>query len=173
MAGEFFAADEEGIEGVGAVGAVFEKVLLRFGEFLASLVFTEAIAPSGDSSGLNGEEEVVVVLAVEEGHEPLLSCEGLVDEEVLLVVAHGVAEIDIVDLPSVALELVADDPMEVLVVDGVVRAEGGGVVVIDDGFVAVELVVTAEVVDEGWDFAVELGVEGLEDEEGSVVLFRS
>ena len=74
LAGEFFAADEEGVEGVGAVGAVFKQVLLRFGEFLASLVFAEAIAPSGDSSGLYGEEEVVVVLAVEEGHKPLLSC---------------------------------------------------------------------------------------------------
>jgi hypothetical protein len=33
--GELFAADVEGVESVGAGGAVFEEVFLGFGEFLA------------------------------------------------------------------------------------------------------------------------------------------
>ena len=64
--GELFAAYVEGVEGVGAVGAVFEEVFLGLGEFFAGLVFAEAEAATGDSGGLDGEDEVVVVLAVEE-----------------------------------------------------------------------------------------------------------
>ncbi len=39
MIREFFATDVEGIESVGAVGAVFEQVFLRFGEFFAGFIF--------------------------------------------------------------------------------------------------------------------------------------
>lgn len=35
---EFFAADVEGIEGVGAVGAVFEQVFFGLGELFAGLI---------------------------------------------------------------------------------------------------------------------------------------
>lgn len=55
--GEFLAADVEGVECVGAFGAVFEEVL-RFGEFLARLVLAEAVAPSAHSCRLDGKDKV-------------------------------------------------------------------------------------------------------------------
>ena len=70
---ELLAADVEGVEGIGAVGAVFEKVFLGFGLLLHALVLAEAVASSLHSCGLDGEDEVIVVLAVEVRHEALLA----------------------------------------------------------------------------------------------------
>ena len=49
VVGEFFAADVEGVEGIGAVGAVLEKVFFGFGELFAAFVFLETVAPTGYS----------------------------------------------------------------------------------------------------------------------------
>ena len=49
MEWEFLAADVEGIEGVGAVGAVFEQIFFALGELFAGLVLAEAVAPVGDT----------------------------------------------------------------------------------------------------------------------------
>ena len=54
---------------------------------------------------MNGEDKVVVILAVEERHKALLACKALVDEKVFLVVPHGIAEIDRLDSPPVAFKL--------------------------------------------------------------------
>ena len=91
---------------------------------------------------------------------------ALVYEQILFIVSHRISEVDIVDLPAMPLELVDYDPPEVLVVDGVVGTEGGGVVIEDDGLVAVVGVVSAEVVDERRNFALELREEGFDDFEG-------
>ena len=85
---EFLTADIKGVESVGAVGAVFEEVFFRFGEFLARLVLAEAVAPSAHSCRLDGKDEVGVVAAIEERHEALLASEDLIDEQILLVVPH-------------------------------------------------------------------------------------
>ena len=53
---------------------------------------------------------------------------------------------------AVALELMDNHPMEVLVVHGIVRAEGSGIVVVDDRLVRMWSVVGAEVGDERRDF---------------------
>ena len=58
--------------------------------------------------------------------------------------------------------------MEVLVVDGIVRAECGRIVIIDHGLVAMLRIVTAEVLDECRYLAVELDVEALDDIEATV-----
>ena len=79
------------------------------------------------------------------------------------MVLHRVSDIDILHPPAVSLELVDDDPSEVLFIDGVVRAEGGGVVVEDDRLVLMVLVVGTKVRYERGDFALELGVERLDD----------
>ena len=92
--GELLTADKEGIESVRAVGAVLEQIFLRLCQFLASLVLVEAVPTACHSSRLEGQNKVVVILPVEERHKALLSGESLVDEKVLLVVAHRVAEID-------------------------------------------------------------------------------
>ena len=49
----------------------------------------EAVAPACDSGRLDCKDEVIVVLAVEEGHESQLALECLVDKQVFLVMAHG------------------------------------------------------------------------------------
>ena len=163
MLGEFLAADVESVEGIGAVGAVFEQVLLGLGEFFTAFVLAEAVATASDPGGLDCENEVIVVLSVEERHEALLSCEALVDEKVFLIVAHRVSDVDGFDLPAVPFKFVGDDPTEVLLVDGIVRAEGGSVVIKDHGLVAMLRIVAAEVVDECRYLTLELDIKGLDD----------
>ncbi len=58
MEREFFGADVEGIEGV---GAVFEQVFFALCELFAGFVFTETVAASAYSGRLNGENQVLVV----------------------------------------------------------------------------------------------------------------
>ena len=54
MVGKFFATDVEGIEGVGAVGAVFEQVFLGLGELL----------PPIQSASFGSNEKLVLKPAV-------------------------------------------------------------------------------------------------------------
>ena len=49
MEREFLRANVEGIESVGAVGAVFEQGFLRLGELFAGLILAEAVATVGDT----------------------------------------------------------------------------------------------------------------------------
>ena len=163
MLWELLAADIERIEGIGAVGAVFEKVFFGLRLLLHRLVFTEAVASTLHSCGLDCEDKVIVVLAVEVRHEALLPGKALIDEKILFIMSHRVAEVHVNDLPSVALELMYYHPMEVLVVHGIVRAEGSGIVVVDDRLVRMWCVVGAEVGDERRDFALEFDVERFED----------
>jgi len=160
---ELLAADVEGVESVRAVGAVLQQVFLGLSEFLAALVLAETVAAAHHACRLDGENEVIIVLAVEHRHEPLFAGKALVDEQVLLVVAHGVPQVDVFDLPAVPLELVAHHPVEVLFVDGIVAAQGGTVVVIDNDLGLVVGIVAAEVVNQRRDLALELRVEGLDD----------
>ena len=62
-----------------------------------------------------------------------------------IIVAHRVAEVHVNYLPVVALKLMDNHPMEVQVVHGIVRAKGGGIIVVDDRLVWVWSVVCAEV----------------------------
>lgn len=77
--------------------------------------------------------------------------------------SHRITEVHVNDLPSVALELMDYHPMEVLVVHGIVRAEGSGIVVVDDRLVRMWSVVGAEVGNERRDFALELHIERFKD----------
>ena len=56
-----------------------------------------------------------------------------------------------------------DNVTEVLIVNGIVRTEGCGIVVEDNCFVLVISVVRAEIIDQGGNLTLELDVEGLED----------
>ena len=69
-----------------------------------------------------------------------------------IIVLHRVAEVHVNDLPAVALEHVDYHPMEVLVVHGIVRAKGCGIIVVDDHLVRVWSVIGAEIGDERRDF---------------------
>ena len=132
---ELFAPNIECIEGICAIGTVFEEVFLGLGQLLAGLVFVEAVASVEYSGRLNGEDKIIVILTVEKRHQSLLALEGLVDEQVLLIVAHGVAQIDILDLPAVTFKLVDDYPPEILCIHGIVASERSCIVVENDRFV--------------------------------------
>ena len=153
----------EGVEGVGAIGAVLEEVLLGLVIFFAGLVLAEAVASSFHACRLDSEDKIIIVLTVEERHQTLLPGKTLVDEKVLLVMAHWVAEVDIDDLPPVRLELFLYYIVEVLVIHGIVGAECGGIIIIDDGLVGVVHVVGAEVGYECGNLALEFDIEGLDD----------
>ena len=163
MLWKLLAADIEGVEGIGAVGTMFEKVFFGLRLLFHGLVFAEAVAPTLHSCGLDCEDKVIVVLAVEVRHKALLPGKTLVDEKVFLIVAHRVAEVHVNDLPSVTLELMYYHPMEVLVVHGIVRAEGSGIVVVDDRLVRMRSIVSAEVGNERRDFALEFHIERFEN----------
>lgn len=98
----------------------------------------------------------------------MLSGKGVVDEKILLVVVHRVSEVHGLDAPAVPLELLYHVIMEVLVVDGIVGAEGRSIVIIDHGLVAVRGVIAAEVLDECRYLAVELDIKRLDDIKAAV-----
>lgn len=87
----------------------------------------------------------------------------LVDEKIFLIVPHGIAKIDRLDSPAVAFKLVDDHPPEVLFVDGIVRAESGSIVVIDNSLITMRSVVSAEVGNDFWNLTLKLDVERLND----------
>ena len=120
MLGELLTTDVQGIKSIGAVGSMLEQVLFRLRLLLHRLVLAEAQSTPLYPSRLDCQYEIVVVLAVEEWHETLLAGEALVDEKVFLIVTHRVAQVHILYLPPVALELVDDYVTEILVVHGIV-----------------------------------------------------
>ena len=68
MLWELLAANIERIEGIGAVGTVFEKVFFGLRLLLHTFVLAEAVAPTFHPGRLDGEDQVIVVLAVEVRH---------------------------------------------------------------------------------------------------------
>ena len=77
MLWELLAADVEHVEGIGAIGTVFDFFGLRL--LLHTFVLAEAVASSLHSCGLDGEDKVIVVLAVEVRHKALLPDKALVE----------------------------------------------------------------------------------------------
>lgn len=77
--------------------------------------------------------------------------------------SHRIAEVHVLDAPAVPLELVDNHPTEILVVDGIVAAQGGAVVVENDGLVLVRGVVGAEVGHKFGQLALELDVKRFND----------
>ena len=161
MLRELLTADIEGIEGICAIGTMLQQVLFGLRLLLHRLVLMEAVAATLDASRLDGQDKVVIILAIEERHQALLTSKALVDEQVLLIMAHRVAQVHILYLPPVPLEFMDDHIAEVLVVHGIVRAEGCGVVVENHRLVLMISVVRAEIIHQGGDFTLELDIEGL------------
>ena len=81
--------------------------------------------------------------------------------------AHRITEIDIYDLPSMALKLMDDNPSEILFVYGIVGTQGGSVIVEHHCLVLVELVVRTEIIYECRQLTLELHVEGFEHVQSS------
>ena len=154
--GEAFATDVERVEGIGTIGAALEAVLVGFSEFFAAFVLFAVV----HARALDGNEQVLVVGFVEVGHEARLSGKAAIDEQVFFDVAHGGAEVHGDDRPTAALEFVFDDPFEVLVIDGVVRAAGGGVEIEHNGLLGEVFVVLAEVAHEFGEFSFVFHIEG-------------
>ena len=165
MLRELFAPNIQRIEGIRAVCSVLQKVFLGLWIFLCGLVFAETVSSTFHTSGLNGKDKVIIVLAVEVRHEPLLASKPLVDEQILLIMPHRITQIHVLHLPTMPFKLMDDHPVEVLIVDGIVRAKGGGIVVEDDRVVGMRRVVRAEIGNERRYLALELDVKGFQDVE--------
>ena len=82
----------------------------------------------------------------------MLTCEALIYEQVFFIVSHRVSELHGFNAPTPALKFVDYPPTVILFVDGIVRAEGGCIEVIDHSLVTMLRVITAEVLDECRDF---------------------
>ena len=67
-------SDIQRIKSIGAVCAVFKQVLFRLVQLLTAFVRAETVAPTHNPGSLNGKNKVIVVLTVEERHQPLLAC---------------------------------------------------------------------------------------------------
>ena len=163
MLRELLTADIQRIESIRAVCTMLQQVLLRLWLLLHGLVLSEAISPPLYPSRLDGQYQIIIILTVEERHETLLPSKALVDEQVLLVMAHRVAQVHILYLPPVALKLMNNHIAEVLVVHSIVRAKRRGIVVEDDRLVLMIGVVRTEIIDQGGNLTLELDVEGLQN----------
>lgn len=144
-----------------AIGAVLQQVLLSFRIFLCRLVLSETVSTTFHASRLHRKNKVIIVLAIEIRHEPLLTSKSLIDEQVLFIMSHGVAKIYILHTPAVSFKLMDDYPMKVLVVHGIVRAKSGSIIVIDDTMVGMGRIVSAKVCNERRDFALKFYVKDL------------
>ena len=80
---ELLTADIQCIESIRAIGTMLQQVLFRLRLLLHRLVLMEAVASAFDTGRLDGQDQVIVVLAVEERHEALLAREALIDEKVI------------------------------------------------------------------------------------------
>ena len=163
MLRELLTADIQCIESIRAIGTMLQQVLFGLRLLLHRLVLMEAVPTPLHPSRLDSEYQIIVILPVKKRHQALLTRKALVDEEVLLVVAHRVAQVHILYLPPVSFKLMDDDIAEVLIVHGIVRAEGRGIVVEDDRLVLMISVVRAEIIDQGGNLTFELDVERFED----------
>ena len=77
---------------------MFEEIFFRLCQLFASFILVESVASACHPGSLNSENKVIVVLAVEERHEPLLPLKRLVDEQVLLIMPHRITKVDIMSL---------------------------------------------------------------------------
>ena len=164
--GELYTAYIEGVEGIAAVCATFQTVFLSLGELLTPLVFLAII----DSCCLDADQQILIVLTVEEGHEGAATREAPVDEQMLLQMPHGATDIDRSDCPPQLLKLMDDDPLEVFFVDSIVGTKGC-VVVVEDDFTGTEVVVVGvEVFTEGFQLTLILNPERLDHVETTQVV---
>ena len=153
MLRKLFTPNIQRIKSIRAIGAVLQQVLLRFRILLCGLVFTETVSSTFHASRLHRKNKIIIVLAVEIGHQALLASKSLVDEQVLFIMAHRIAKIHILHTPAMTFKLMHNYPMEVLIVHGIVRAKSCGIIVIDDTVVGMRRIVCAEVCNERRDFA--------------------
>ena len=108
------------IESIRAIGAVLQQILLRFRILLCRLVLSETVSTTFHASRLHRKNQVIIILAVEVRHEPLLPSKSLVNQQVLLIMAHGIAQIHIIHRPNIAFKLMHHHPMKVMVIHHII-----------------------------------------------------
>ena len=91
MLRKLFTPNIQRVESIRAIGAVLQQILLRFRILLCILILSETVATTFHASRLHRKNKVIIILSVEVRHEPLLPSKSLVDEQILLIMAHGIA----------------------------------------------------------------------------------
>ena len=123
----------------------------------------EAVPTPLHPSRLDSEYQIIVILPVKKRHQALLTRKALIDEQVLLIMAHRITEIHVNDLPSVTFKLMDDNPTEILIVYGIVGTKRRGIIIEHHRLVLVEGIIGAKVVNERRNLSLILDVEGLND----------
>ena len=80
MLRELLTADIQRIESIRTVCTMLQQVLFGLRLLLHRLVLMEAVAATLDASRLDGQDKVVIILAIEERHQALLTGKALIDE---------------------------------------------------------------------------------------------
>ena len=73
MLRELLAPNIQRIKSIRAIGTMLQKVLLRFRIFLCGLILAKTISSAFHASRLHRKNKVIIVLAIEIRHEPLLA----------------------------------------------------------------------------------------------------
>ena len=73
MLRKLFVPNIQRIERIRTIDSVLKQVFFRFRIFLCGLVFAEAIASAFHASGLNSQNQIIIVLVIEVQREPLLA----------------------------------------------------------------------------------------------------
>jgi len=80
MLRKLFTPNIQRIKSIRAIGAVLQQILLRFRILLSRLILSETVSSTFYASRLHCKNKVIIILAVEVRHEPLLPGKSLVDE---------------------------------------------------------------------------------------------
>ena len=120
MLRKLFTPNIQRIESIRAIGAVLQQILLRFRILLSRLILSETVSSTFYASRLHRKNKVIIILAVEVRHEPLLPGKSLVDEQILLIMSHRVPYIHIIYRPPIAFKLMHHHPMKVLVIHRII-----------------------------------------------------
>ena len=73
MLRELFTPNIQRIKSISTIGTMLQQVLLRFGMLLRGLVFAKTVSSAFHASRLHCKNKVIIILAVEVWHEPLLA----------------------------------------------------------------------------------------------------
>ena len=73
MLRELLAPNIQRIKRICAISTMLQQVLFGFGIFLCGLVFAKAVSSAFHASRLHRKNKVIIVLAIEIRHEPLLA----------------------------------------------------------------------------------------------------
>ena len=149
------------IEGIRAIGAILQLILFSLRQLLTTLILAAVI----DTSGLNRDQQVFVILHIEHRHEPGMTGKHAINQQILLDVLHGRTQVDLLNHPSARHEGLADHVTEIFIVNGIVAIKRRRIMIKDDHLQALMTIVDTEVINQFIQLTLILNVEALEHQQ--------